>query len=177
MSENQNGNEKQKKKAVIILVIAIGVLVIALISIYLSEQTYRSDEPEHIVRCAVNLRGFSACISIYADNDKDNKYPTANKWCVLLIEHADEGEKSFRCPTGKKTGDINRSYYEMNPKCEPNSPPDTVLLFETKGGWNPFGGAELLTAENHQGKGCNILFNDGYVKFVEKERFSELKWE
>jgi len=52
-----------------------------------------------------------------------------------------------------------------------------VLLFETKGGWNQFGGPEILTTENHKGKGCNILFNDGSVEFVKPERLGELKWE
>jgi len=64
----------------------------------------------------------------------------------------------------------------MNPNCEPNSPNDVVLLFETEGGWNQFGGQEMLTLENHKGKGCNILFNDGRVEFVKKRQIDELKW-
>jgi len=52
-----------------------------------------------------------------------------------------------------------------------------VLLFETRAGWNQFGGPELLAPENHQGDGCNILFNDMHVEFVETERFGELRWE
>jgi prepilin-type processing-associated H-X9-DG protein len=51
-----------------------------------------------------------------------------------------------------------------------------VLLFETKKGWNQFGGLELLTTENHKGEGANILFNDGSVKFLEPDRFGKLKW-
>ena len=81
-------------------------------------------------------------------------------------------EKSFKCPASKK----GRCHYAMNPNCEPKSPSDMVLLFETKGGWNQFGGSELLTTENHGGKGCNVLFNDGHVEFVRPERLGELKW-
>jgi len=66
--------------------------------------------------------------------------------------------------------------YAMNPNCRPNSPSDMVLLFETKGGWNQFGGREILTTENHGGKGCNILFNNGRVKFVKTERLDDLAW-
>jgi len=51
------------------------------------------------------------------------------------------------------------------------------VLFETKGGWNQFGGPEILTFENHKGQGCNVLFNDLHVRFVKKEQISELKWE
>ena len=76
------------------------------------------------------------------------------------------------CPLGGK----GRCHYAMNPKCWPNSPPDTVLLFETKGGWNQFGGVESLAFENHKGKGCNILFNNGNIVFIKPEEVGNLKW-
>jgi prepilin-type processing-associated H-X9-DG protein len=74
-------------------------------------------------------------------------------------------------------GNNARCHYAINPNCEPNSPGDVMLLFETKGGWNQFGGAEMRAFENHKGKGCNVLFNDGQVKFVPPEWSMELKWE
>lgn len=41
----------------------------------------------------------------------------------------------------------------MNQNCKPESPPDTVLLFETKNSdWNLSGGQEFLTTENHKKK-------------------------
>lgn len=64
----------------------------------------------------------------------------------------------------------------MNPNCEPNSPKEVVLLFETTKGWNQFGGAEILTTENHRNKGCNVLFNDGRVKFVITGDIGKLRW-
>jgi prepilin-type processing-associated H-X9-DG protein len=54
--------------------------------------------------------------------------------------------------------------------------PKLVLLFETKTGWNQSGEDELLTTENHEGRGCNILFNDGRVQFVPTERLEDLRW-
>jgi hypothetical protein len=54
--------------------------------------------------------------------------------------------------------------------------PKLVLLFETRDGWNRFGEDELLTTENHEGRGCNILFNNGRVQFVPKERLGDLRW-
>ena len=76
------------------------------------------------------------------------------------------------CPSAGE----GKSHYAMNPNCEPNSPADTVLLFETEGGWNQFGGPEILTTENHNGEGCNILFNGGYVEFVKTKNLDKLKW-
>jgi len=81
-------------------------------------------------------------------------------------------EKCFICPANKK----GRCHYAMNPNCEPKSPSDMVLLFETKDGWNQFGGPEILTLENHNGKGCNVLFNDRHVEFVKIEQLGQLKW-
>jgi prepilin-type processing-associated H-X9-DG protein len=55
-------------------------------------------------------------------------------------------------------------------------PPDMVLLFETYPGWNQSGGPEILTTDNHQGDGCNVLFGDGRVEFVKTEHLDDLKW-
>jgi hypothetical protein len=107
---------------------------------------------------------------IYSCGDGQN--PIADKWCDLLVEHAELTEKEFVCPSDKKA----RCSYAINPNTAPNSPPDNVVLFETEGGWNQFGGPQLLTFENHEEKGCNILFNDLHVKFIKPEDVNELNW-
>ena len=57
------------------------------------------------------------------------------------------------------------------------SPPDTVLLFETKGGWNQNGGPELFTFDNHDPKGGCVLLNDATVKLIRtKEELQQLRW-
>jgi prepilin-type processing-associated H-X9-DG protein/prepilin-type N-terminal cleavage/methylation domain-containing protein len=68
------------------------------------------------------------------------------------------------------------SHFAINPNAEPNSPANVVLLFSTKGGWNQSGGPELLTFDNHRGRGANVLFNDGHVEFVKPEDAGKLKW-
>ena len=83
--------------------------------------------------------------------------------------------KIFICPNGSGPVEVIRCHYAINPNCEPNSPKDTVLVFEAKGGWNKFGGPELLTFENHKG-GANVGFNDGHVEFVKPEDVNKLKW-
>ena len=55
-------------------------------------------------------------------------------------------------------------------------PPDVVVLFEAKAGWNQFGGPEILTTENHKGKGCTILFNNLHAEFVKTEQLGDLNW-
>ncbi len=70
-----------------------------------------------------------------------------------------------------------RSDYAMNPNCKRESPPDTMLLFETKAGWNQHGGPELFTFDNHDPKGGLVLLNDGTVKFIRtEEELKQLRW-
>ncbi len=128
------------------------------------------------IMCRINLSMLCKSIRIYA-NDYDGEYPTADKWCDLLLQHAGITEKQFVCRGAFKKGNKKPCHYAINPNTEPNSPEDIVLLFETNGGWNQFGGPELLTTENHKGNGCNVLFNDGSIEFVKPERLGELKWE
>jgi prepilin-type processing-associated H-X9-DG protein len=126
-----------------------------------------------MVMCRSNLTALGTSVLIYA-NDFDGRYPAAERWCDLLLKHS-EGElteKSFRCPANKK----ERCSFAINPNCEPNSPEDVVLLFESRGGWNQYGGPELLAPQNHEGRGCNILFNDGHVYFENVKSIPKLNW-
>lgn len=124
--------------------------------------------------CGTNMSGLGKAMLIYA-SDNDDMYPTPSGWCDLLIEHCDVSEKMFRCK-GTCEGSCN---YVMNKNVEElgvNSPPDMVLLFESKPGWNQAGGPEILSTDNHYGQGCNILFNDSHVAFIKTEDLNDLKW-
>lgn len=118
-----------------------------------------------------NLATLGRVLSIYGA-DYDGQYPTPERWCDLIVEEFDLDSQQFVCPSAGE----GRCHYAINPNCEPNSPGNMVLLFETKGGWNQFGGPEILTTENHQGEGCNILFNNGRATFLWTDELSELKW-
>jgi len=111
-------------------------------------------------------------------------YPTPSEWCDALLESypvlfgkvvIDANPIiSFICPASISEG---KCHYAMNPNCEPNSPGDMVLLFETKAGWNQHGGPELFTFDNHDPKGGCVLLNDGTVKFIRTEdELKNLHW-
>jgi hypothetical protein len=127
-------------------------------------------------RCAANLRAIGRSMLMYA-GDYDEQLPTADKWCDLLIElgyiSKDKKaiEKWLKCPANKN----GRCHYAIN-VISHRSNPRKVLLFETKAGWNQVGGPELLTTDNHNGKGCNVLFNDNTVEFVKTKELAKLKW-
>ncbi len=129
-----------------------------------------------LILCGHHLHQLGISMQLYSYYN-DQRYPNKDMWCDLLVEHADVDESTYICRGAQKNGDKGRCHYAINPNCAPNSPNDVVLLFETRGGWNQFGGPELLTTENHEGKGCNILFNDCSVRFIKTEQISELRWD
>jgi hypothetical protein len=104
--------------------------------------------------------------------------PRPDDWCDAISSvywrlEKDEPLRGYRCPSAAK----GKCHYAMNPACEPNSPGDTVLLFETKGGWNRHGGPELFTFDNHDPKGGCVLLNDGTVKFIRtEEELKQFRW-
>jgi len=132
------------------------------------------------LECVPNLKGLRKVLIIHSYDYMS--YPAAQKWCDLLADnYGTKGgklfdEKLFVCKSALAEGDNGRCHYAINPNCKPNSPADTVLLFETKGGWNQYGGPEILTFQNHKGKGCYILLNDGRVQYVRPDEIDKLKW-
>ena len=124
--------------------------------------------------CGTNLSGLGKAMLIYA-NDYDDKFPTPSKWCDLLIEYAEVTPQTFRCK-GASEGPCNYAMNKNVEKLGTRAPPDMVLLFETHPGWNQAGGPEILSTDNHQGDGCNVLFVDSHVAFVKKKDLDDLKW-
>jgi len=128
----------------------------------------------HRMVCGANISALGKAMLIYA-NDNNDMYPNPSKWCDLLIEHCDVTEKSFRCK-GVCEGRCNYAMNKNIEKLGSAAPPDMVLLFESLPGWNQYGGPEILTTDNHQGDGCNVLLVDGYVEFVKTEDINDLRW-
>jgi hypothetical protein len=141
------------------------------------------------IQCAANLTQLmdrvrwhdiqaKARQSTGASKESEWVYPPPDRWCDTIVQQwswmKPEGILPLlKCP-GKNDGKCN---YAMNPNCEPNSPPETVLFFETKAGWNQHGGRELFTFDNHDPKGGCVLLNDGTVKFIRtKKELSQLRW-
>jgi len=143
-------------------------------------------------RCAANLKNQWYRFRVYnlhealRQNDPSirNKtlYPRPSEWCDNMLRPYPVmggsgigrwGAKPHICPSAGE----GKNHYAMNPNCKPDSPPDMVLLFETKAGWNQHGGPELFTFDNHKPKGGCVLLNDGTVKFIRtKEELNQLRW-
>jgi prepilin-type processing-associated H-X9-DG protein len=149
----------------------LGIVTASVLMMFFGVVLQRGVQGASQILCGTNLSRLGTAIRLYSD-ENDGKYPISSRWCDLLLQGGHVTEKHLVCESAKH----GRCHYAMNPNCEPNSPGGMVLLFETEGGWNQSGGPEILTTENHAGKGCNVLFNDGSVKFVEPEELGKLKW-
>jgi hypothetical protein len=108
-------------------------------------------------------------------------WPAPDEWCDVLPRRrlvgnpgaAERIAREFVCPGGGE----GKCHYAMNPACKPGSPPDIVLLLETKAGWNQHGEPDLFTFDNHDPKGGCVLLNDGTVKFIRtEEELKQLRW-
>ena len=139
------------------------------------------------VKCAANLKNLWHRFRLYEKvaesgffRRRNKPYPAPNTWCDSILRayrvtksSDDYLMKPYICPSAGQ----GKCHYGMNPNCKLDSPPDMVLLFETKGGWNQHGGPELFTFGNHDHRGGCVLFNDGTVKFIRTtEEFQQLRW-
>lgn len=127
--------------------------------------------------CMTNLSGLSTAMMVYR-NDYDNKYPTPEQWCNLLMQEADVSPKSFQCPEdpeGSFSYAINENVYKIESGSESLL---MVVLFEAGLGCNGVGGPEqLILRHNWHGQpGCNIGFADGHAEFVSEDRIAGLQW-
>ena len=87
--------------------------------------------------------------------------------------------KIFKCPAADST---SRCDYAFNSKLGgmdvSKVNPQTVMIFESDGGWNANGGSELLPAKaRHLRKFYVVAFVDGHVEAVTQSRLNTLRWD
>jgi len=95
-------------------------------------------------------------------------------WCDVICDELNAVPRNLVCPEAKTepcSYALNRSVVGLD-----QIPGDVVVLFDSEPGWNLVGGPELLEPENHGGRGCNVLFGEFEVRFVEKKDLAQLKW-
>ncbi len=106
-------------------------------------------------------------------SEENNKYPSAEIWCDLILPYMSEDIKRIFTSTKKINTNI-----ALNPNAKPDSPDNVVLLFECIGpSWNAYGQSELLVQKTRNGKhGCHVVFNDGQIEFIKPDQVKNLNW-
>ena len=166
---------RSENKLSFLRILIVVLAIVVMLFVYLAGPGPIPRERGVQVACMARLKSLEVSFKLYAD-DFDGSLPSVESWCDALRKYM--LPKNLICP-GSNAKE-NQSSYAMNEYLDGKKlaelPPDLVLLFESKPGWNMAGGAEILTIEHHEGEGCNVLFADGHIEFIGSDRISELKW-
>jgi prepilin-type processing-associated H-X9-DG protein len=137
------------------------------------------------IQCSNNEKELALAIRNYSISH-DNHFPSVATWCDDIKPQV-RSAKVFQCPTGNPN---QRSHFAFNSRLDGKDitrvAPETVMLFETTGGWNQSGGQELLLAQprhtrTSQSSGnqawVNVAFVDGSVQRLTESQLSTLRWD
>lgn len=124
-----------------------------------------------------NVKQIVLAARIYS-NDHDDKFPPAETWCDVLLQDGLLTEKVLKAP-----GDTspNRCSYAFNTRLSGRDEgaihPQTVVFFESEGGWNKHGGKESLAPSPLHGNVYVFGFADGSVRQVPVSEVDTLRWD
>jgi hypothetical protein len=167
---------KTQKTSLIFKAMALAAIVLSLWASQRELLLPRSRNVPYRLLCGQNLDNLGKAIFAYAD-ENDGMFPSGSQWCDLLLEHTDVSEEDFICGDSfwpvfsygfNKNLDGLRIY---------DVHPETVLLFEVKGGHNVSGGPELVNYNRHSDFVSVVLYVGGYAEIIKKKWSNELKWE
>jgi len=137
--------------------------------------------------CHWNIWELGQAMEAYA-RDNNGRFPDPNSWCDVLLGNPRLSTEDFICPSidirdinherlfFRPVPEVGKCHFAMNPDCGPNSPEDTVLLFEAGQGWNQFGGPEEVSTERHRKDGSMVVLKDGRTRIVYAETIAHLNW-
>ena len=128
------------------------------------------------INCVNNEKQLALAVKIFA-SDNTNHFPPAATWCDA-IKTFTGGEKVFKCNAANSS---SRCDYAFNAKLdgldESKINPQTVLIFESDGGWNANGGPELMIGKPRHARMFVVAFADGSVQQLRESKLNTLRWD
>lgn len=161
-------------RLIVIAVTGVAIVAIGFVSLLIIADKMEVMTVTYQRLCVKNLLNIGNALRAHA-TAHGGVMPAPSAWCDELVSQTDLVAPFLRCGYERQA----RSTYAMNAAIDPNgnNPPDMVLVFESKAGWNLCGGQELLAPERHRRfPGCNVLFADGHVEFVKEKDLPNLRW-
>ena len=131
------------------------------------------------IHCMNNVKQLNLALIMYAGDNKD-QLPAGTNWCDALLPYLAQATNVFICPQGAPG---ERCHYALNAALagrvtsDIQTPAQTVLVFETDGGWNLSGGRELLPAKPRHNGAYVLGFADGHAEMGQPVRLEQLHWE
>jgi hypothetical protein len=128
------------------------------------------------ISCVNNEKQLALAIRIYSSDNKD-QFPPDATWCDA-INQAVGSEKVFKCNAANSS---SRCDYAFNAKLSGldinKVNPQTVLIFESDGGWNANGGPELMISKSRHARMFVVAFADGSVQQLRESQLGTLRWD
>ena len=160
------------------IVSAVFLLIGPLPAAMLLPALSKAKQKAQSILCMNNMKQLSLGVIMYSSDNKD-LFPAGTNWCDAVIPYV-KNPGTFLCPQGKPG---QRCHYAFNARLvghetkEIQAPAQTVLIFETDGGWNIAGDRGLLPAKPRHSGVYGVAFADGHVEMVRANRLEKLRWE
>jgi prepilin-type processing-associated H-X9-DG protein len=130
------------------------------------------------INCMNNEKQLALAVIMYS-NAHENTLPPAATWCDAIKSYTGL-ENVFHCPA-VDTSANSRCDYAFNAKLDGLKVsavnPQTVLIFESDGGWNASGGPDSLVSRHINHRDSVVAFADGHVEIVSRSRLDSLRWD
>lgn len=158
-----------------IIVSAVFIFLIPIFAAMLLPALAQAKSKAQSIHCMNNVKQLSLALRIYA-TDNQNRYPAATNWCnAIRLEVG--STNTYRCPADLPD---SRCSYAFNAQVAGTEmarvDPNTVVIFESEGGWNVAGGPELLLDKSRHRHVVVVGFADGHVESVSESRLAKLRW-
>ena len=159
-----------------VIVSAIFVFMIPIFAAILLPALAAAKQKAQTINCVNNEKQLALAVKIYS-GDHNGQFPLAATWCDAL--KVDVGsEKVFKCVAANSS---SRCDYAFNAKLggmeESKIAPDTVMIFESEGGWNANGGPELMIGKPRHARLFVVAFADGSVQQLRESQLNTLRWD
>jgi len=125
------------------------------------------------IDCMNNARLLNISLHLYAVSHS-NHLPLASVWCDAVSPYTDS-TNIFQCENHNE-----RCGFAFNTNLSGANiimaDARTVLLFESDGGWNAYGGLEQALRHSRHGGTVVVAYANGDVEAVAPERLGQLRW-
>jgi hypothetical protein len=162
-----------------IIVSAIFLLMIPIYAAMLLPALAAAKQRAQTINCVNNEKILALAVQMYTV-DHTNHFPPAATWCDAIKKYANASDRVFKCPAA--ASGASRCDYGFNAALdgmdESKVDPQTVMLFESDGGWNANGGPALMTtsARHEHGRVWVVAFADGSIQEIRQSQVNNLRW-
>jgi hypothetical protein len=129
------------------------------------------------INCINHEQQLALAIMIYSGYNT-NHFPPAATWCDAIKSSV--ATNAFKCPTADSTAQCDYAFNAaLSGMDQADVNPQTVMLFESNGGWDAHGGAELMAnpARHEHGRISVVTLANGNVMEVRQYQLKTLRWD